>query len=320
MPASQESTYVATTPRQRRGRWPFRKRGQRAPQLIPPALHDSGTEQEKNVPSVYATPQVVTNLEECYFYHTMDIPGFGQVDGEWDMRAGVDAYLGGVDFAGKRVLEMGAASGFLTFAMEERGAEVVGYDLSPEESWDVVPMTGVDYAAQLQQWKAHLARLNKGFWLNHRAYHSSAHMVHGTVYTVPETIGTVDITTLCAILLHVRDPFLALQNALRLTRETVIITEMVPSAVSGHGGGGTGLAHHAAAFFVPEMAKKDVLHSWWQLTPAIIERFIGVLGFERTETTYHDQLYLGKPVPMYTVVGHRTIGGPVQRQGRIERR
>ena len=52
-------------------------------------------------------------LEDCYFYHTMDVPGAGLVTGEWDLRNGVDAYLGHESVAGKRVLELGTASGFL---------------------------------------------------------------------------------------------------------------------------------------------------------------------------------------------------------------
>ncbi|HEY4442105.1 MAG TPA: hypothetical protein VGN14_16725, partial [Candidatus Elarobacter sp.] len=70
-------------------------------------------------------------LEACYFYHTMELPGVGTVEGEWDLRTGVDAYLGGEELRGKRVLEIGTASGFLCFAMERRGAEVIGYDLDP---------------------------------------------------------------------------------------------------------------------------------------------------------------------------------------------
>ena len=53
----------------------------------------------------------------------MEIPGHGLVTGQWDLRGGVDDYLGKVAFAGQRVLEIGPASGFLTFEMEKRGAE-----------------------------------------------------------------------------------------------------------------------------------------------------------------------------------------------------
>src|SRR5262249_7054365 len=83
---------------------------------------------------------------DCYFYHTMEIPGHGLVEGEWDLRAAADAYLGGVDFRGRRVLEIGTASGFLCFTMERRGAEVVAFDLSPEHAPDLIPSPDTDPA------------------------------------------------------------------------------------------------------------------------------------------------------------------------------
>jgi hypothetical protein len=33
---------------------------------------------------------------------------------------------------------------------------------------------------------------------------------------------------------------------------------------------------------------------------------VGVLGFERTELTFHTQTYMGQPCELYTLVGHRT--------------
>jgi hypothetical protein len=41
----------------------------------------------------------------------MDLPGYGTMPGEWNLRAGVREYLGGVGLRGKRVLEVGTASG-----------------------------------------------------------------------------------------------------------------------------------------------------------------------------------------------------------------
>ena len=52
---------------------------------------------------------------------------------------GVDEYLGKVSFAGQRILEIGPASGFLTFEMEKRGAEVVSVELTAKHGWDFVP-------------------------------------------------------------------------------------------------------------------------------------------------------------------------------------
>jgi hypothetical protein len=41
------------------------------------------------IPSIYAQPRSVTDPESCIFYHTIDIPGYGTMKGEWDLRRGV---------------------------------------------------------------------------------------------------------------------------------------------------------------------------------------------------------------------------------------
>jgi hypothetical protein len=69
----------------------------------------------------YASPRSPA-LHSCDFYHVMDLPGVGQVGGQWDLRGRVDDYLGHVELRGKRILEIGPASGFLTVEMEKRGA------------------------------------------------------------------------------------------------------------------------------------------------------------------------------------------------------
>ena len=42
--------------------------------------------------AVYASQRVVTDFTQCYFYHTIDLPGIGTVEGTWDLRAGLTAY------------------------------------------------------------------------------------------------------------------------------------------------------------------------------------------------------------------------------------
>ena len=61
---------------------------------------------------IFAAPLKVEDPADCSFYHTMEVPGHGLVTGPWDLRGGVDDYLGKVAFAGQRVLEIGPASGF----------------------------------------------------------------------------------------------------------------------------------------------------------------------------------------------------------------
>ena len=81
----------------------------------------SGKKQESGL---YELPWQINSIEECNFYHSTDIPGLGLVEGQWDLREGFDEYLGGYDFAGKRVLEIGPATGFLTFRIEKTAHQV----------------------------------------------------------------------------------------------------------------------------------------------------------------------------------------------------
>ena len=254
--------------------------------------------------SVYAEPRTVNDLEDCYFYHSMEIPGYGLVEGPWDLRGGVDDYLGGVDLRDQRVLEIGTASGFLCFTMEGRGAEVVASDLSEDYSWDVVPYAQYDHDSFDAERREHLRKLNNSWWLAHRAFESSAKVVYGTVYELPDEIGRVEVATFGNVLRHFRDPFLALERALRLTTETVIVTENPSLRYS--------LPQMAASLLKPTMAflpnfeRMQPRESWWHLTPAVIKQMIGVLGFEDATVRYHVQRFAGKRKPLFTVVGRRT--------------
>src|SRR5262249_36621471 len=137
-------------------------------------------------------------------------------------------YLGGVSFAGKRVLDVGTASGCLSFHMEREGAEVVSFDLSDAHCWDTVPYAGTDVLQSNRMSQANLRRINNSYWFCHRAYQSKNRVVYGTVYTIPRDIGPVDVAVYGSILLHLRDPFLALQTGLQLVKDTVIVADVIP--------------------------------------------------------------------------------------------
>lgn len=279
--------------------------------------------------SIYATPRLITSLEECSFYHTMDVPGYGRVEGQWDLNEAVPEYLGNVDFRGKRVMDIGAASGFLSFYVEHQGADVVALDLSEHQTWDIVPFSG-EHAEKALNLKSRIKRLNNSFWLCHRAYGSNVKVVYGTVYDMPHNLGVVDISIFGCVLLHLRDPFLALQNALRLTREKVIITEAMATEVQKQKRVAKYLekipekrnlliqflpeseivrADWPVMQFSPDFRRRrpDDAYTWWLLTPETVRQFIGVLGFEKSETIFHSKaLAYGRRRLLYTIVGYRT--------------
>lgn len=248
------------------------------------------------------------NEKDCYFYHTIEFPDGRRFQGEWDLTKDIDDYLGHVDFQGKKVLDVGAANGFLTFSMEQRGAKVTSYDLNENEEWDVVPYADEDTDEWLEKRKAHIRKLNNAYRLGHQAFNSKAKLVHGTVYKLPKSIGVVDIAVVGSILLHLRDPWSALRNICSVTKETIVITEKLPRRYLP-----------LKLFpkldipwltFLPDAKTKHPIDGWWVLTPAAIRKMIGVLGFDKSTLTFHKAPLHGKQQQLYTIVAHRTAGTP----------
>ncbi len=265
------------------------------------------------------TAQVTS--DDYYFYHTIDLPGLGEMKGEWDLRNATDDYLGHISLTGKRVLEMGTANGFLSFYMEKQGASVVSYDLSPENDWDVVPFAHKDTTAWAPKRKNHIRKLNNAYRLSHKLLNSQAEFVQGTIYDIPETVGLVNVSTFGSILLHVRDPFLALEQAARITQETIVITEILDNSrqklfnrLLGWLGNKTvrKIRHKfigPSMIFRPNASIGHPEETWWHLTPELLEQFLGVLGFGDIRISYHEQFFAqhNRTQLMYTIVANRTV-------------
>ncbi len=253
--------------------------------------------------ALYAVPRTVTDPADCYFYHTIDVPGYGAFEGEWDLRAGVDDYLGSVELRGRRVLEVGTASGFLAFEMERRGAEVIAFDLSPEQTPDLIPAPGRDPAQREAAHREHVRRLNNCFWLCHRAFGSRARVVYGSVYAIPREIGPVDVATFGCVLLHLRDPLAALAQALRLATDAVIVTE--PVVVRSRLKRALLRRLGPALVLLPRPGTAYPETTWWVFTPETVQALLALHGFADTRVTYHTQVHRGQPVRLFTVVGRR---------------
>lgn len=258
--------------------------------------------------TVWAKPKKVSAKSECYFYHTIDLPGEATIPGEWDLRGGVDEYFGGASFRGKRVLDVGTANGFLSFEIEKRGGEVISFDLDQSKSWDYVPYEGKDLGEWLGSRRELIERLNNGYWYCHRALKSSARVVYGDVYSIPKEIGPVDIAVVGSILLHLRDPWLALREILSITKERVIIVEklsgrfrLLPLLDR------LGMPTFS---FLPDAKKGAPLDGWWALSPLALRRMLGVLGFGSSVVRHHAQPLHGKRTPLFTIVAERTDGSP----------
>jgi SAM-dependent methyltransferase len=219
--------------------------------------------------SVFAEPEDVQGLEDCRFYHSMDLPGLGPVEGAWDLRPTIDTYLGPVDYRGKRVLDVGTASGYLTFEMERRGATVVSFDLDGPERRHFVPFADprFDMAALQRYFAQIIPAYRRAYWLSHRLYGSHAQLALGDLYALPADLGTFDVVVLGMILPHLVDPFSALHSVLRVARDLVVITQPAPGMPDAY------------AYFMPDPETLAPDSAFWSMSEACVERMLGVLGF-----------------------------------------
>lgn len=219
---------------------------------------------------MYAEPRTVTDPSKCYFYHKIDLPT-GTVGGDWDHRDDIENYLGRFNYAGKRVLDMGTATGLLSFEMEKRGAEVVSFDIGDGKNWDLVPhfKNRDGRATRLAQIQDHIERMKNGYWYCHRALNSKNKVYYGNIYDMPDELGTFDVAMYGLILTHLRDPVNALINGAKLVRDTMIVTGMYRTNADG------------PAYFRPSLEESDT--DWWMLSTSTVERMLGMLGFKVAE-------------------------------------
>src|SRR6266508_2260533 len=123
--------------------------------------------------NLFAQPRHVASLDDCFFYHTMELPGLGVVDGQWDLRNRFDDYIGGVEVANKSVIDIGAATGFLSFEAERRGASrVVSFDMGDAREQTFLPFKDKlyyrDYESFVSYHATTVERWKNAYWLCHR--------------------------------------------------------------------------------------------------------------------------------------------------------
>jgi 2-polyprenyl-3-methyl-5-hydroxy-6-metoxy-1,4-benzoquinol methylase len=243
----------------------------------------------------------VASAEDCDFYHSLNIPGIGEVKGQWDLRGGERNYTGSVDLNGKNVLEVGPASGYMTFWMERQGAKLTCLDLSEDHKWDFVPFQDVDIDAHNSARKTHLQRLHNSWWFTRNLFGSKADVAYGTIYDLDKSLGDFDVVTLGSILLHLRDPFGAISKAASVAKDTIIITDVAEEqffSKKPH------MWAEKALYFIPRMEEKSI-DAWFFIPSDIIKEFLLILGFKEVSVTKHTQNFMTAPWKFYTVVGKR---------------
>ena len=233
---------------------------------------------------VLAGPRYVENPDDCFFYHTMDLPGFGEVRGHWDLRGRFDEYIGGVGLAGKSVIDVGAATGFLSFAAEQSGAtRVLSFDIADPQQQTFLPFKDKLYSRDPARWAeeygAEIERWKNSYWLCHRLLGSKAEVYYGNIYDLPRELGQFDVAIVGSVLEHLSDQITALASIARLTKEKVVIVSPLLETADRIASFGA-LADHPENDF-----------TWWIYSEGVYREVLKMLGFSIARITKAEYYY-----------------------------
>lgn len=237
-------------------------------------------------------------LERCAgidWYHSLDLPHGVVTPGYVDHREQVDFYGLPQDMRGLRAIDVATYDGFWAFEMERRGAEVVGIDIES--------MAECDYPRRFrEQALAENAgrKTGAGFAAASELLGSNVERKLINVYDLSrEQVGTFDVALVSDLLLHLRDPALALEKVCSVLRP-----------------GGFAIV---AEPFSPELDRfKQPLSQfgyaealgWWQHSAETLRTMMWAAGFDDIEELARFRLNCKAAAPITKVVlkGHIHTG------------
>ena len=222
--------------------------------------------------ALLAPPRFIERLEDCFFYHTMDLPEFGSVTGQWDLRGRFNDYIGGVSVAGKSVVDIGTATGFLSFESERQGASyVLSVDMGDARQQRFIPFKDNLYyrdyedvvtvhAVEVEQWK-------NAYWLCHRLLKSRAEVFYGDIFRLPPALGQFDVAIVGAVLEHLNDQITAMGSIARLTKEIMVIVTPVLET------------EERIARLEPTADNPNYDFTWWRYSIGAYREILKMMGF-----------------------------------------
>lgn len=199
------------------------------------------------------------------WYHTIDLGHGLLTPGFYDHRPFLGCYGLPQDLRARSALDIGAASGFFTFELERRGADVTATELPSWLGHDFGPLYKPDMDPEQAE-----RYLHGSFEFAHKVLGSHARRQKINLYDInPQSTGTFDLVFCGSVLLHLTDPIRALWRIQSVTREAAILATVI-QPVPGP---------EPLALFIGQRAGDG----WWLPNRAAFEAMLQCAGFQGWE-------------------------------------
>ncbi|HVD01819.1 MAG TPA: methyltransferase domain-containing protein [Candidatus Dormibacteraeota bacterium] len=230
-----------------------------------------------------ASRPLLDKVAEMEWYHSIDL-GHGVVTpGLVDHRPQLDRYHLPHSLAGMRCLDVASWDGFFAFEMERRGAdEVISFDLESIADIDIPGPHRAELVAN-----AAGRRQDQGFRLAHEVLGSRVERKTGSVYRLsPELAGSFDLVIVSDLLLHLRDPQLALDHIATVCRGTLLLADVYHPPLERYG-------ERSLAEYSPWLPG----YTWWQMNVSTLRKMLDTAGFTAVEELERFEMRLSSGGP-----------------------
>ena len=195
----------------------------------------------------------VAALTKDAWFHSIELPDGRLIPGVVSveaLKARLLRYPIPQDLSGKRVLDVGASTGWNSFELERRGAQVVAMD-----------------CVDLQEFRTARELLSS----------KVEYRVLDVDELTPESLGCFDYVLFFGVLYHLRHPLLGLEKICALTRETAFVESFVTDGDS------------CSLQFYESDELGGQLDNWYGPTTKCLEALCRSSGFARVQLEYSEQ-------------------------------
>ena len=166
--------------------------------------------------------------EREQWYHTLELAPGVETPGWFDLRKIAERMPIPSSLDGQRCLDVGTFDGFWAFEMERRGgSEVLAIDILDPNRWDWPAEHDPEVLAAFVRRKG----VGEGFEIAKAALGSRVERRELSIYDLdPSDVGTFDVVYVGSLLLHLRDPVLALERVRSVCGGTLVACDAIDAA------------------------------------------------------------------------------------------